>query len=99
MDTSPVTHGVLEGLDRFLALATCPETRDAVVELKRRYSDRSTHEARVRSAKEEAASAEAALAAHGHPNEPVGIVDEEVLADMDARIASLAAARSKFREG
>jgi hypothetical protein len=99
MDTTPITPGVLEGLDRFLALATRPETRDAVVELKRRYSDRATHEARVRSAREEAEAAEAALLAHGHPHEPEAVVDEDILEDMDSRLASLEAARAKFREG
>jgi hypothetical protein len=99
MDTTPVTPGVLEGLDRFLALDTRPETRDAVVELKRRYTDRSAHESRVRAAREEAAAAEAALQEHGHPHEPQAIVDGEVLEDMDARLHCLTAARAKFREG
>jgi hypothetical protein len=99
MDTTPTTPGVPEGLDRLALLATRPETQAAIAELKKRYADRSTHEARVRSAREEAAAAEAALAAHGHPHEPVAIVDEEVLEDMDARIGSLLAARARFREG
>jgi hypothetical protein len=98
MDTTPVTTGVLEGLDRFLALDTRLETREAIVSLKKLYTDRSSHEARARSAREEAEAAEAALLAHGHPHEPVGIVDEGVLEDMDSRLAGLKAARAKFRE-
>jgi hypothetical protein len=99
MDTTPVTPGVLEGLDRFLALNPRPDTQAEIASLKRLYSDRASHEARVRSAREEAEAAEAALLAHGHPHEPVAIVDEEVLEDMDARIGNLLAARARFREG
>jgi hypothetical protein len=96
--TTPVTPGVLEGLDRLLAL-TRPETQAEIAALKKRYSDRASHEARVRSAKDEAEAASAALLAHGYPHEPEAIADEEVLKDMDARIARLKAARARFREG
>jgi hypothetical protein len=98
MDTTPVTSGVLEGLDRYLALDTRPETQEAVTGLKKAYSDRVSHEARVRSAREELQAAEADLLAHGYPDEPTAIVDEGVLHDMDARLTSMAAARAKFRE-
>jgi FKBP-type peptidyl-prolyl cis-trans isomerase (trigger factor) len=98
-DATPITPGVLEGLDRFLALNPRPDTQAEIAALKKRYSDRASHEARARSAREEAEAAEAALLAHGHPNEPVGIVDEEILEDMDSRLANLNAARAKFREG
>jgi hypothetical protein len=98
MDTTPITPGALEGLDRFLALDTHPGTQAEVTALKKRYTDRAAHEARVRAAKEEAEAAETALATHGHPHEPEAIVDEEVLGDMDARLHNLTAARAKFRE-
>jgi hypothetical protein len=97
MNTTP-SPGVLEGIDRFLALATRPETQEAIAALKKRYADRAAHEARVRSAREEAEAAETALSTHGHPHEPEAIVDEEVLEDMDARLRCLKAARAKFRD-
>jgi hypothetical protein len=75
MDTTPITTGVLEGLDRFLALNTRPETQAEIAALKKRYSDRAEHEARVRSAREEADAAESALLGHGHPHEPQAIGD------------------------
>jgi hypothetical protein len=98
MDTTPVTPGVLEGLDRFLALNPRLETREAIARLKKIYADRAAHEARVRSAREEAEAAETALSTHGHPHEPEAIVDVEILADMDARLHNLTVARAKFRE-
>jgi hypothetical protein len=95
---TPVTVGVLEGLDRLFALATRPDTQAAIASLKKRYADRAAHEVRVRAAREEAAAAEADLSAHGYPHEPEAVVDEEVLQDLDARIHALQAARGKFRE-
>lgn len=105
MDATPVSRGVLEGLDLFLALNPRPETEAQIVALKGAYTAREAHEARVRSAREELAAAEAALLAHGAPAEPSAVVDEEVLLDMDARLLdmdarlqSMRAARGKFRE-
>jgi hypothetical protein len=98
MDTTPTTPGVAEGLDRFLALATRPDTQEAIAGLKKRYADRAAHETRLRSAREEAAAAEADLSAHGHPHEPVAIVNEEVIAEMDLCLHHLQAARGKFHE-
>jgi hypothetical protein len=92
MDTTPTTPGVLEGLDRFLALTPHPE----IVALKKDYEDRASLEARLRSAKEEAQAAEAALLAHGAPHEPFAVVDEGTLLDIDLRLKSMQAARSKF---
>jgi hypothetical protein len=98
MDTTPITPGVLEGLDRFLALGPRPETQAEILVLKKRCADCVAHEARVRSAREEAAAAEAALSGHGHPREPVAIVDGEVLEDLDARLENMKAARARFRD-
>jgi FKBP-type peptidyl-prolyl cis-trans isomerase (trigger factor) len=94
MDTTPVSRGVLEGLDRFIALTSRPE----IAALKKDYEDRASLEARRRSAQEELQAAESALVVHGAPHEPSAIVDEEVLADMDARLRKMQAARAKFSE-
>lgn len=97
MDTTPVTPGVLEGLDRFLALSPRPETHAEILALKASYAARSAHESRVSSAKEELEAAEAGLRSHGAPVEPSAIVAEEILLDLDLRLGHMRTARAKFR--
>jgi hypothetical protein len=98
VDTTPVTPGVLVGLDQFLALNPRPETEAEIASLKKAYAARAAHEARVRSAREELAAAETALLAHGYPREPSAVVDEAILLDMDVVLENMKAARVKFRE-
>lgn len=74
-----------------------PETRAKLQALLSEYSDRLNLEAAARRDLAEAVASVEALVAHGHPDEPTAIVDEEMLAELDTRLDAMTAARRKFR--
>jgi hypothetical protein len=87
-----------EGLARFLLLDLSPEAKEKLVDLQRRYSDRVNLETAARRDLAEAVASIEALVANGYPREPEGGEDLEVVKELDTRLASLQAARSKFHE-
>jgi hypothetical protein len=88
---------VLEGLKDYLQLPLKAETLEALRQKVRAYSNRMDLIAMVRLKAAETRAAIESLLGDGHPQEPMGEVDQMILDDLDEHDRKQQAARNKLK--